>query len=501
MARTAAFIGHSFSDSDKEVVGRFLGFFDRVEGLGIEFSWDHAEDAEMKILSQKVKEKMEGKNLFIGICTAKEYAVDPGALTKGRFSPDILHGPRSSFKAKTSDWITQEIGYAIAKNMNLLILLEDGVRAPGGLQGDMEYIPFRRTEPSESFEKILEMIRSLSPKLTNVEPLTSPPTARQSDTEKVSEDESLIAVPDTNWPRSLYENALFSAAFRNDEDRIMKLLDAFANTNEGKESIELDSMEAYAIWSRYLSGTEGSYLRRLEELAAKHSTDPRFARYLARCYDGLGSTEKAIDSYIAASKLEGNLESKAVDLQAAAIVKAKRGDHQAETWFRGQFEQPLEAVTQFQVLRRGLLELANINNKHSDWIAYQEARLIDIPDETDDRFALAYKYSQQNNDVMALYHYLLIPLGKRTSVTWNNIGVCYRNLEVPARSVAAYRTAERMGGTLAISNLANLFIEAGFLPEAETMCLEALKIENCDKRVAAALAEVAPLVCTGFPIS
>lgn len=50
--------------------------------------------------------------------------------------------------------------------MDVIILLEDGLRKPGGLQGDLEYIGFNRNEPSKSFNKILEMLTALTPKKT-----------------------------------------------------------------------------------------------------------------------------------------------------------------------------------------------------------------------------------------------------------------------------------------------------------------------------------------------
>ena len=67
MSKISAFVGHSFIEDDKEVVANFLQYFDRLKALVTGFTWDHAELAEPKILSQKVREKMTGKNLFIGI--------------------------------------------------------------------------------------------------------------------------------------------------------------------------------------------------------------------------------------------------------------------------------------------------------------------------------------------------------------------------------------------------------------------------------------------------
>ena len=74
----------------------------------------------------------------------------------------------SSVKYKTSDWILQEIGYAVSRDMQIVLLLEVGLRNPGGLQGDIEYIPFVRDAPEKAFTKILEMIQSLQPKSPDI---------------------------------------------------------------------------------------------------------------------------------------------------------------------------------------------------------------------------------------------------------------------------------------------------------------------------------------------
>lgn len=71
MKQINAFIGHSFSPEDKDVVRAFLDFFEEIKNMGIGFNWEHAEAAETKELAEKVLRVIEDKNLFIGICTRK----------------------------------------------------------------------------------------------------------------------------------------------------------------------------------------------------------------------------------------------------------------------------------------------------------------------------------------------------------------------------------------------------------------------------------------------
>ena len=145
MPQLKAFVGYSFAKEDEAVVKEIHKLLDSIAKVMPDFSWDHAEAAEPKELSVKVREKMEGKNLFIGICTAREQVVraaEPGALFTRWFLPKTqLAVEKSSIEIKTTDWVIQEIGYALGRgDMDLILLLEDGVtRRPGGLQGDLEH--------------------------------------------------------------------------------------------------------------------------------------------------------------------------------------------------------------------------------------------------------------------------------------------------------------------------------------------------------------------------
>jgi hypothetical protein len=152
-----AFVGHSFSKDDSEVVRKFLDYFVRISSIVPEFGWVHAEVAEPKQLADKVMRLIADCNVFIGICTRKEYAVDPRVLRTKYFGYG-LGVQKDALVWKTSDWIIQEIGLAIGKGLNLILLIEDGVRDPGGLQGNIEYVPFERSALEEAFGKLLEMI-------------------------------------------------------------------------------------------------------------------------------------------------------------------------------------------------------------------------------------------------------------------------------------------------------------------------------------------------------
>jgi tetratricopeptide (TPR) repeat protein len=136
-----------------------------------------------------------------------------------------------------------------------------------------------------------------------------------------------------------------------------------------------------------------------------------------------------------------------------------------------------------------LREVAELRKEHDLALAAMERIVECEPDNRDTRFSLAYKYSERGNNDLALFHYLRIPAQQRDALAWNNLGVAYDRFSMPAKAVDAFRQAKSRGETLAMSNLANKLIGAGFLEEARQQCDEALKTDH-HENVGHALARI-----------
>jgi hypothetical protein len=78
---------------------------------------------------------------------------------------------------------------------------------------------------------------------------------------------------------------------------------------------------------------------------------------------------------------------------------------------------------------------------------------------------------------------LKIPEKSRGASEWNNLGVQFNSCDLPYKSISAYRKAEELKETLAMSNLANLFIKSGFLNEADELCKRAVTYDDCHKNI------------------
>lgn len=486
MSQLAAFVGHSFSEQDKQVVREFLDFFDRVAKMGIGFSWEHAEPAAPEVLSRKVLRLLEGKNIFIGICTAKEHVIQHGNLKRALLKKDTLKGNKLDFKWKTSDWIIQEIGVAIGRNMPLILLLEDGVEVPGGLQGNLEYIPFQRSENSKAFPKILEMLTSLKPlAIPGVSTAEEGPQTetREGTTEKAPQK------PIEQWTQKDFEHALFLAIHSDNKNKEEELIQSYSSIC-GKSEEETASFEGLSLRYRQMLG-KGTQIQRLEELSRAYPANRDLGYYLARSYEEYEDFQKAAELFQKCAQIEDTDAKKVLRLCTAALARTKAGLIDTEEWLLERLkEYSLSASNAEPTILKTFKEIAEFKEDSEKSFAYSEAFLELRPDDNDARFSIAHSYSEQKRNDLALLHYLLIPYHKRNATTWNNIGVAYARLGIQANAVTAYRKSEELGGTLAMSNMAHAFLAAGFLPEAQELCDKAVKISDYDKQIGTAIARI-----------
>jgi hypothetical protein len=209
MEQIRAFVGHSFTQDDEQVIQKVLNFPTTVSHTLPNFSWEHAQGPEPRGIDEKVLGLFSGKNLFIGICTRKERVVAateaPWWTPRGK----VVANDRD-LEWKTSDWIIQEIGLATGRDMHVILLVENGVRKPGGLQGALEYVPFSREAPEACFDSLLGMIAALVPRSTPAAgtetAVAAAPVVEATSTPSKEPD---WAVPKPGWAFKEFEMAMF----------------------------------------------------------------------------------------------------------------------------------------------------------------------------------------------------------------------------------------------------------------------------------------------------
>lgn len=402
-----------------------------------------------------------------------------------------LAAAEEAFEWKTSDWITQEIGLAIGRGMDLMILLEKGVRRPGGLQGNHEYIVFERSAPEKTFTQILQTLRSLMPKeaFSSSKPKV-PETEREEDEPGNEQVEVDLLELREDWPRRRFELALLHAVVDEDEDAKAKIDRMFLDSPHGQQPGAHESWDAVKERLRITFG-KGGKLSTLEQLAATHPENSNVHRNLGLVYRSYEQHGKAAVQFTLAAETADSDES-ALGSYGDAVLSLLDAGKKAEAFpLIEKIKGLARKIDKGELQLIGILrQVAEKQGDNDAVYGLYEHLLHLVPDDTDSRFSLAYRYSSNSFEELALYHYLKINYLARGSGAWNNLGVQFEHFGLSAKAVEAYRKSEMLGETLAMGNLAYILLNAGFVHEAEDICNKALPIENCDKRVSQALTRI-----------
>jgi tetratricopeptide (TPR) repeat protein len=486
-----AFVAHSFVKDDEEVVGRFLKYFDQLSNMFATFSWTHAEAAEPRMLAEKVMSLLNDRNVFIGICTRKERAIEDIALARALFPKGVFKAKEEDFRWKTSDWIIQEIGLARGRQLEIILLIEEGVRDPGGLQGDLEYISFNRSYPERSFGKILEMITAISPRAPSKLSITlDPKLAPEAERKEPEPSKDYFRTPTLEWDRGMYEIALRYMIAIDDREGATAISNAYLNTEDSSKGENAISWKVYNELVNLQFGKANGSLAKLREFAMLHPKNSTIIYYLGLGLLRYQEYRESARTFDAAENVATNELERTRLLRESAWAHLYAGESEAAAATIGRMKSLVETskVGETELLN-ALRIFFEIERMDEAYLAVMERMLNIDPSDIHTRFLLAYKYSKIGNNDLALFHYLKIPATERNRETWNNLGVAFDQSELPVKSVNAYRKSEEMGETLAMSNLAEKLIKAGFLTEAQQKCEAALKVENFDENIGLTLAK------------
>ena len=474
MPKLSAFVGRSFHKEDSGLVNTFLKHFDTFKKLG--FHCEDAEEAESKSVAEKVKAKMANKQVFIGIFTRKYPVADWFAR---QLNPNDMRWFSRFLWQKNnistaSGWTTQESGFAIGKDLKLILLVEEGVIDIGGLHGDHEIIQFSRENPEKCFPALDAQIISL---------LAEP--------EKPEEQRDAQSVPELPESPSPKKELMDEGGKKEDAERHY-LVEIYAKLFDEKD--EEGAKKVLAEWLREAK-TEGQQVHRravyqsfrlsaghpdafveLEGLVKEYPTHPSPLLFLGRGLNNLGQFSSAADRLKEAAERATDDQRRATLLVEAAHSLAKDNKYVEATNLL------LDALSHIGrdpavgfELCKGLAQIADVHKDN---------------DQHDLRFQLAYKYSNMGRYALALYHYKILANEAPDGLNLNNLGVAYAELGLPARAVTAYKRAANFDETLAMANLAYKFIQEGFLDEANDLIERALPIKDRHQNIASALAKI-----------
>jgi tetratricopeptide (TPR) repeat protein len=482
-----AFVGHSFASEDDEVVRTILKILTRISEVHPSFEWEDAQHPEPKGVDAKVLKRFEGKNLLIAICTRKERVVAPTALRASRLDKDKLVGDADKFGWKASDWIIQEIGVALGRGMKVILLVEEGTRAPGELQANLERIDFVRGQAEKCFDSLLGMIAALTPKDAVPQPAVKQPASGEDEEATAPPAEDGDDEPTDEWTLKDYEMAVMSAVAMSDRKREEMLSARFLACPAAEKPA---AKVSWAAWMEYcrIVFADGN-LAKLAEIAKENPDNSEAANWLALAYRQFGESGASAGEFKRAADLSADPKTSIRLLGEAAVASFKAGNlEQAQIYSDVIREKGRAAGNVESEVLHAERKLATARSDDKALIGLLERSLELNPGDNESRFALAYKYSEIEMEKLAAFHYSKIPRFVRSAATWNNLGVALGHLGLPIASIAAYRESEEKGETLATSNIALKLIDAGFLPEAEKALTAALAVEKHDKNVDSGLA-------------
>lgn len=488
MEAIKAFVGHSFSKEDEQAVGTVLKYLDTVVELLPNFSWEHAEDPEPRGIDEKVLQRFDGKNLFIGICTRKEQVVSNAKPCWWSRTKHVI-AAAENLRWKTSDWIIQEVGLAVGRGMKVILLVEEGVRPPGGIQGVLEYIPMQRNAPEASFTALLAMLATLTPQAPRATPGAANATS-MAPRPPNAEDEAVNAsggglfepdwkTPQLEWTKSNYGLAVFRAIFLDDAETESLINEKFLASGLASTEESRQRWKAECNFWRLKHGNLSS-LEVLKDLGKQKPVDPEVLELLAQAYVDLEEHASAAVEFERASSAAGVTDNKRADLLGRAAIASHRAGHSVQAQAYAERVRQIGSANQDAEHSAvdAIRSLAEVRGETDILIGSMERLLAVSPTDVETRFALAFKYGELDRQDLAAHHYLRIPESARSAIAWNNLGVAFDELGLPLKSVHAYRKAEAGGETLAGSNLANKFLDAGFLPEARKLLEAAAQVAD-----------------------
>ncbi len=444
-----AFAGHSFDERDRPLVDKILRF---LRSAGIEC--ESGEPAENRSVSTKVRERIDQNQIFVGIFTCR-------CKLDGK---DLY---------STSNWVIQESGYAIGKEKELILLVENNIDNFPELQGDLECVPFQRDSLDDAFLKLNEIIGNIRTRLFQKVPLEvaqEPPKSEQP-----------VSFPEGKQAE-ISQNAGILETVQTTEQTKRGILGRMLNALLDKKNFEegqrifreeasplLDEKERI-LWEgaclriSYELGDTSAF-KGIEELVLANPKNEDIHRQLAIALEGMKMWDKATREFLTSADLESDSSDKCSDYGRAALCmfmgnKITEGKKLMEEKLQ-QYKNEEPAYH----LYKALIDMADKEGDKETFVLYAERALELNPVDSNLRFQTAYKYNELSRRHLGLYHYRLLETYNRDGACLNNLGVVQSELQLSCRSIASYKESAELKNTLAMANLAYKYLETGFADE------------------------------------
>lgn len=460
-----AFVGHSFAPEDRIIVDKIYKF------LLKQFECETAEEPENKSIAEKVKEKILRNEIFIGIFTRDRQICSNNVFLN-------LFGEKNY---TTSNWVIQESGFAIGNKRTLIFIVEKGVYKFPELQGDLEYLPFERNKLDELFINLSNVVKEIKgeAKESGLKETSDKIKPENPVSDLVSQEEK--EKKEVQGGAEDLKQELFNFLFI--ERDYKKLSDFYFN--KYRQTLEEKDRPVWdAIIYKYAAGYgDPTAFDNLLKVVNDNKENPKVVLRLALRYKEMREYEKAKDTYlIIAGLYDKNNPDSLNDIldnyEQAAICLTNNNNYQEAS----KLILDLFSISSYSALKGKLFSiLANISkiSKNIDlFIAYAEASLDINPSNTELRFDLAYQYSEMGHHKISLLHYIKFNSAKESSSGLNNLAVEYDKFDLKAKSIENYEKAAELKETLAMANLAQRYLDEGFVKNATILISNANELQK-----------------------
>lgn len=462
MKKVSAFVARGFTPPDIEVWRTVQAHLHGLRQSTKWFDFEDGESSEGRLVGEKVRERIDRNTVFIGLFTRRE-------LFAGRTSKQDIFtriGRAISMvgqtaRYSTSTWALQESGYAIAAGRKLIFLIEGGIDDFPKLQDNLEYIEFTRSTLKTDLHKLTTMLLAYQVEGTTTE--TQPTADGHVEISKESISGESNAANDAAPPQT-YKRKIFDAVLENKFDAGCKLMEKqYAEEGDAAKKIETKA-SFYLVCMRFGLEKEKS-LEALRALARDNPTNCFIEQTLGFAHDTLEAYEEAVAHFTKASTLTADNAIKA-DLLCNTISSLGLAGKTPVA-----VELASAALGQIQDLQHKarIFEYLGSNysqdgNKVFALACWEESVRLN-PADASLRFKLGLRYEEISLHALSIHHYEQADLNDAT--TLNNMGVSFDRLKIKGLANEKFGAAVKLGETLSMANLAQGFLDAGFMREAE----------------------------------
>ena len=481
--KNLAFVAHTFLPSDDPVwnsISEALRIFKETSKW---FDYTDGRSPNPIDVGEKVREKIDRAGIFIGILTHRKLLFPE----KISFSTMLNLCNSKSRRFSTSNWVIQESGYALGKgDKKIILLVEEGIEDIPNLQGNTEYIPFNRDDLNKGVATLLQMLVAVHSEIEislkaglKVDLLAAPEKSATIDGAEESGSQDKAAP-------SVYAELI--DAFH---EKDLGKFDAVYKQRIGELAVEKQvRMTAFYQGMRFRLGVQDA----MEELKRLCQTQPTAASHawLAVCYRDYEQYELAAKEFVAASSLGeedlriGNL------LNGAECYANANKFEKGYLLLRPLLTEPSISATDLKKIYVTLADMAKKQGHREIEAACLEKAIFYTPADFSLRFRLAYLYSEMNYQALCILHYQIC-LQNRDPVSLNNLGIEFQSAELKAKGIDCLKESASLGETLAMANIADRYIEAGFAEDAKAILNVARKVEKPHANVSASWAKLEQL--------